>query len=502
MSNVSPFCLKYTDENYVTKQGFFAALGSSLVEKLWDNVVSYRLSYSARTRLRTISQLPFTLTLTDALKAKFNAFESKLHAVRAELESLESMPEEHTKAERACLLQSLRLAAELENVKLTEPTLRAMLSDIYRGGNEEQTVIVGYRDVLQQKTATAIPDCETFFADVYSAISGTEELVTFYRVNDATVNQGRAGEYAKFNDIESLEANLEEFVFSDPLPPFLKAFMAMYFVDYVQPFASHNPLLGVALAKKLLSQGSLGKFAFLLPLEKVFLKNPKLGALFEETAKTGDFTYVMLGMIDTLNPAVEAMLNDIVKIRTDALKREFRGAPHEEEVPIAEAPSPVDSPAPIAPSPVPVAPAPMPVREPEPETRPAPEVIPVSNDPLPQEAPKKRAPMEEVPILESFPEGARNAFGPRVSLSDKEVKMAARYIVETHPDISKQQALFFASHCTAGRYYTIQDYKRTMKVAYETARTSMDRLAMAKLYTKLRIKNKYVYTLRKAGEKE
>ena len=41
-----------------------------------------------------------------------------------------------------------------------------------------------------------------------------------------------------------------------------------------------------------------------------------------------------------------------------------------------------------------------------------------------------------------------------------------------------------------------------MKVAYETARTSMDRLAIAKLYQKLRIKNKYVYTLRKAGEKE
>lgn len=499
MPNVSPFCLKYTDENYVTKQGFFAALGSSLVERLWDNVVAYRLENSSLTKLRTVSQLPFTLTLTPVLKAKYAAFESKLYEARQQFDAFDALGEEKAKAERLCLLNSLRYACDLEKVKLSEPTLRAMLTDLYRGGGPEQTVIAGYRDLLTLKVGKNFKDCSTFFADVYSAISGTEELVSFYRVNDATFGQGRAGEYARFGDIESLVDNLEEFVFSDPLSAFPKAFLAMYFVDYVEPFAGHNPLMAVALCKKMLSRTSLGDFAYLLPLEKALLKDNKAASLFLETSKTGDFTYAFLSMIDMVGNALESLRDELTKIHTDALRREFRGAPHEEEVPEAIEPQPVESKEPEPIATVEVEEREKPLTEVPVQPREAATVIPESRG---ADEPKKKAPMEEVPVLEAFPEGARNMFAARVSLSDKEVKMAARYIVETHPDINKQQALFFASHCTAGRYYTIQDYKRTMKVAYETARTSMDRLAIAKLYTKLRIKNKYVYTLRKAGEKE
>ena len=104
--------------------------------------------------------------------------------------------------------------------------------------------------------------------------------------------------------------------------------------------------------------------------------------------------------------------------------------------------------------------------------------------------------------LETIPAASYSVFAPKASLSDKEVKMAARYLMETHPQLNRQQALFFASHSTLGRYYTVQDYKKAMKVAYETARTSMDRLAACKLFKKYRIKNKYVYTPLKPGEKE
>jgi hypothetical protein len=74
--------------------------------------------------------------------------------------------------------------------------------------------------------------------------------------------------------------------------------------------------------------------------------------------------------------------------------------------------------------------------------------------------------------------------------------------VETNPRIRKPQALFFASHSSLGRYYTIQDYKRTIRCAYETARTSMDNLAAEGFYQKLQIKNKFVYTPIKQGEKQ
>ena len=496
MPGPNPLVVKYTDENYVTKQGFFSALGSSLVERLWENVLSYRAANSIRTRLRTVSQLPITLTDTEGVRAKLALFRKRLLDLKGEYDRFETLGEEKDKLDRNLLFQALHGICDVEGTKLSEPTLRAMLTGMYRDTATDHYPIVAYRDFLRGDIGDDFATCGSFFYQLYTSISGTDELVSFYRVTDATVGQGRAGEYAKYNDIESLVANLEDFVAHDPLPDIPKAMLAMYFVDYIQPFVGHNAMLGIALAKKMLSRTELGSFALLLPLERIMLKTPKVRDAFLETAKTGDFTYAMLAIAEEMGPLLESMGNDLTKALTDIMRREFRSEMHETPVETPK-PEPVEV-APIA-KPAetvevaPVEPTPIVALEP---TRPAPEP-PAA--PSPKPAPK---PIEEVPVLESIPASERTVFAPRVSLSDKEVKMAARYIVETHPDLNRQQALFFASHSTIGRYYTIQDYKKTMKVAYETARTSMDRLATSGLYKKLRIKNKYVYTPRAAGEKE
>ena len=78
--------------------------------------------------------------------------------------------------------------------------------------------------------------------------------------------------------------------------------------------------------------------------------------------------------------------------------------------------------------------------------------------------------------------------------ADKEAKEYVLYLLETNPSISKKQAQFLSTHCTVGRYYTIQHFKSYCKVAYETARTSMDKLAALGYYEKLQVKNKFVYT--------
>ena len=512
MPEPSAIAIKFTDVNYVTMKGFFDALGTRLVERLWNDVVSYRAINAKTTRLRTAKQLPFSLTYTEALKNRFAAFSAKLLSAKEEYDRFASLSEEKERLDRALIYNALKNAADMEKILITEPTARAMVSGMYSGSIETHLPLLGYRDFLRQSIATDFKSCDTFFGSLYSAMSGTEELVTFYRLDDESLTKGRAGEYAKFNDIESLMDNLEGFVSLDPLDAMLKPFLAMYFVSYVAPFAAHNDLLGVALAKKMLSLGPLGEFAFLLPLETLPLHNARYDELFLESAKTGDFTYVMLYWMESLSYSLDAAMNEWTRLRTEAMKREFRSEPHE-EAPAAPAPEltevvateeplpPVEVIAPKAEEAKAVAVeettfAPV---EPEP-VRVAPEQ---KEEPNPVVAPaKEAAPVEEVPILEALPIDEKALYAPKVSLKDKDVKMAARYIIETHPDINKQQALFFASHCTLGRYYTIQDYKKTMKVAYETARTSMDRLAASKLYKKLRIKNKYVYTPRKPGEKE
>ena len=501
MAAPSNLALRFTDENYVTKQGFFDALGSRLVERLWDDVVSYRQAHSLFTKLRTVSQLPFTLTSTEVLKGKYLAFEGKLIELLHAYEEFETYGEEREKFDRQAIYSCLLSASAIEGQKLSEPTLRAMAGGFYQPSVNEQLSIYAYSDFLRQNVGISFPDTESFFVDLFMAMSGTEELTSFYRVDDAVQNQGRAGEYAKYNDIESLAANLEDFVFHDPLGNLPRALLSFYFVQYVEPFASHNALLGIALAKKMLSRGKLSSLAFLLPLEKAYLPSNKMKEAFAETAKTGDFTYVYLYFIDTLTPLIGEMLDSLTNAKREFMRREFRSAPQEAEVKAApRVLTPVEPeakkvevteikpPKPEVPVEVVEEEEPLPPEmlysDDEPEEAPV-EVIP---------SPKPTKVYEEVPVLEAIPFDDKAVLAPRLPLNDKEVRMRARYIVETHPEISKQQALFFASHSTPGRYYTIQDFKKTMKVAYETARTSMDRLAQAKLYKKLRIKNKYVYT--------
>ena len=279
----------------------------------------------------------------------------------------------------------------------------------------------------------------------------------------------------------------------------------MYFLVYVDPFVAHNPLMAVVLAKKVLQRDLLGDAALLLPFEAALLPSPKKQEMFLEAQKKGDFTYAYLYMIEAITPALENLLNLFVSIKREAYKKEFASIPQEQEVQ-TPAPAMVETPVPEPPHVVEeVPPSPSAVLEeigkPEPKIEPKPEMI---AEPLQEEEEEnsKKKMFEAVPELETIPASSYSVFASKPSLSDKEVKMAARYLMETHPQLNKQQSLFFASHSTLGRYYTVQDYKKAMKVAYETARTSMDRLASCKLYKKYRIKNKYVYTPLKPGEKE
>ena len=79
-------------------------------------------------------------------------------------------------------------------------------------------------------------------------------------------------------------------------------------------------------------------------------------------------------------------------------------------------------------------------------------------------------------------------------LDEHDASLIADHLLELCPTLKRGQAEFYARHCTIGKYYTIQQYKEFNNVAYETARTSMDNLALLEFYKKEKIRNKFVYT--------
>ena len=100
-------------------------------------------------------------------------------------------------------------------------------------------------------------------------------------------------------------------------------------------------------------------------------------------------------------------------------------------------------------------------------------------------------------------EASRNVSAPSFELdvlSEKEAKEYMRYLLETNPNLNKKQASFLSTHCTPGRFYSIQQFKTFTHCVYETARTSMDKLALEGYYEKLQVKNKFVYTPKRKGD--
>ncbi len=105
----------------------------------------------------------------------------------------------------------------------------------------------------------------------------------------------------------------------------------------------------------------------------------------------------------------------------------------------------------------------------------------------------------EKEMVEASKKGSAPSFELDV-LSEKEAKEYMRYLLETNPNLNKKQASFLSTHCTPGRFYSIQQFKAFTHCVYETARTSMDKLALEGYYEKLQVKNKFVYTPKRKGE--
>ena len=109
----------------------------------------------------------------------------------------------------------------------------------------------------------------------------------------------------------------------------------------------------------------------------------------------------------------------------------------------------------------------------------------VSEQPIP--APKKKT--VKVTYVQ---EELAVAYIP-VALDEKQAVLLEQDLLERDPELKKGEAKFYARHCTKGKKYTIAQYKKSLRCAYETARTSMDHLAELLYYRKEKVKNKYVY---------
>lgn len=459
----SQLAITYTDERYLTKKGIAEDLGTSLIEPIWSQVQSYRLSKSKTLPLKNLANRNFTLCLSEGNLAKFDQFERKLLSLSSSYVSLFDA-DMKGKFDRSALLNCLKPLSSYLGLGNSDLVLKAMINKMHRGGDEKEAKLVHYLSGLLSlhENYLGVEPNEDSLYEIKKTVYGKEPS-SYYRLYDLPHRGAR--NFAPFMSIEDCMSSLWAFLSSNERLV-AKLAGAYFYLDYLHPFEEGNLESACLLAKTVAAKEDLGQISALIPFEALISKEPRWDEIVLESNRSADLTYACIRMIEVLSPLIDEMLNLIVKIKKDAYVEETRSIPKEEKVEIKK-----DEPIEI---------------KPEPKKEEIKEIV--------VEKEEKTIPI--VPVIE----GEIALSAPKSTLSEKEIKETAKYILQTNPSIRKPQALFFASHCSIGHYYTIQDYKKATRCAYETARTSMDNLAAEGFYKKLQIKNKFVYTPIKQGE--
>lgn len=517
MNNPKPIAIRYTDEIYATPAQVGKSLHMVVYDDFWKQILAYREDNKVVLPFGKIKGQPFYFTLTQPICIKIQDFERKIKDFLSLSRSMLLSKEKET---RIILLSPLlKEGAVLEKSNINDLSIKMLLNSLYKESDNNHTPIVNYLaslDYYLGQTPSAPND--DFLAGAYQRVLGQEELMDFYRERDFDKKVEHLAyirdpdyPYAPHDLIEdSMEGLIGWLENDDFAPAFVHAFIAANYLFYIKPFEQRNSLMAALLAKEVMAENTGFSEAFALPFELLLKDSFKNSDAYKESKARCDMTYALFEAINVFSVYLDNVTEQLKNLRISQYKDEYsvlgdeekkiadqiqQEKPDEptqltflneeevkEEVPFQEK--------------VEVKPSQEPSFPRKQEDSKTPFVFSPQN-----EVPSKEEPDEEktkVPVISSLTNGG--APSTKDSLSKSEIKDYIRYLLETNPNLNKKQATFLANHCTPGRFYTIQQFKDFASCVYETARTSMDKLAQEGYYEKLQFKNKFVYSPIKKGK--
>ncbi len=505
----------YTDEEYLSKRELQNALKTSLVDGYWNDILLYRKQFQKSLGFKSINRRSFYCVLSPAILEKAKLAEENLIRLVNQIKKAE-IDSESRDMERTLLLANLNGINRAYGSATDELTLKALINGTYRDfGEGKERHLQNYLSTLRMclNESPERPD-ENFLAKIYaSLLNEGDDLTKWYREGDFdnrisknSIYTDADYPYAPASTIDTLMEGFYPFLQSD-FPPLIKAITSLFFFIYVKPFDSKNEEIATLFALDILAyDDGLGKEAFYLPLSQVLIVEPVLeDNYFIGAQRAGDLTYYLMRSINTLNTISSSLKTALDAIRLERFEKEEKTlSQFEESLTQNKKEREEESETPAV------------IEEKEEENEPLEDLLPIkeeqkvssiSNDEPKEEIVKPIS--KEKKILPTITKDEmRRANGEEVvairkkesPLSDKEIKEYIRYLLESNYSLNKSQAAFLANHCIVGHYYSIQQYKKFAHCAYETARTSMEKLVTEGYYKKLQVKNKFVYTPVKQDE--
>ena len=487
--------IRFTEESYATKAEVSRELRMSLIDNIWSNILKYRATYYRYLSLKSIDKNQLMVCYCQSVTNSINVMDSKMLKQMGEYIKIDKNNGNLTHFEQMCYISSLRQIARKHDIDISDIHLRSLIQGDLKDLPLDKRILRRYLAALRLIKEKYDHEINIdFLADLYSAFTENPELTSFYRENDDRdpnnrVLIDRVYTSAPAYLIDGLMNALFSFISTSSLSAVVKGIITFYFVNYIRPFPSDNEEIAVLLAKAVMANGALSDFGVVLPLENILNINREIfNRVCTEVQKTNDLTYFINLLLKSLDASLDDLSNIKAKFTTDIVRNDFY---REDPVEVKETP---ETPVTVfttyeEPASTPAQPVVEPVVE-----KIAPQVV--AEKPVPAPQPKIEQPAPTPTISQPAPVTHELAFSQMPQVLDE--KAAARleeYLLEMDPALKKGEAYFYARHCTMHMNYTIEQYKKALGCAYETARTSMDHLVKLHYYAKSKINNKkFVYT--------
>ena len=466
---------KFTNEVYATKQELQKALKINTVDTFWTKVLAYRSSFNLDLSLQSIDQNPLSICMCPLLNKKIEDVQRKIFKFSTQF----------IKFPNSIIKEEFKVLKLSENLKVISNLLRVNVNDdsLKRIVKLELTSIDPSYLILQ-KYSLLINDL--YKEDSTSSLDGITNYL--YKVCHELLEESISVNNSIFRNKSTRPASYAYGVYEECPPGLIPAMMEKlftflkenrnvsfvlklailaYYLQYLKPFDAYGEEIAALLLKYVSLNSDLEFPAVLIPFEKIV--NPyseTLNNIINDVQKENDLTYYVMYFLDLLSNELDVLLDEEIKLKGAEIQNDYyRDESKNSEVngSIASENNYVDT-----------------------DLSTLKDVDEISNY-----LNKKKTHNDEDALNYTQSIALTNLTS---GLSEEEANRLEQHLVESNPSLSRNQASFYARHCTLGKYYTIAQFKRYAACSYETARTSMDKLVKEGYYAKEPFKNKFIYT--------
>ncbi len=458
--------IRFSSESYATKEEVKLSLNMTSVDSIWEQINIYRSYYLVPLNLRNIERIPFNVCISPKLSRLFISLEKKLAKILTKYQ-IEKIKNEQSFNELnissyLAILTSLR---DIYKINVDINLLTSLISDSSSSLPIEYLVLKRYLDTLIYfKNKSSGPINQLLVVSIYAKLRGIELDVTslnsYYRkeeVEDTSTHvfMGKHYEGCPTDKIEECMSSLFEFLSSNSELSLLDGLITFYYILYIKPFDYFNEEVALILLKYVLGHEGHEEIPFIINFEFLLDDNfiNKIKDKMLESELQLDLTYFIYEVLPYVEEKINIALSSLEEYSSKEINSEVLSLPLEEERLINKEKFNLTT--------------------------------SLEDNYYEHHLDKKsQIEYEQKVSLPTMP----------IGLDENDAYLVALHLLELYPTLRKQQAEFYAHHCTLGKYYSINQYKEFATCAYETARTSMDNLASLGFYKKENVKNKFVYT--------